>query len=139
MHIRGILETCLYARDLDAAEAFYTGILGLEVSRREAGRHVFLRCGGGVLLLFNPDRTSTEVTTVQGSPIPLHGARGPGHLAFDVRAAELPAWRAHLVRKGVVIESEVHWPRGGASIYFRDPADNSLELTSASIWGLWDD
>jgi catechol 2,3-dioxygenase-like lactoylglutathione lyase family enzyme len=37
---------------------------------------------------------------------------------------------------GVAIESDFHWPNGGRSIYFRDPAGNSLECAEAIIWGL---
>jgi catechol 2,3-dioxygenase-like lactoylglutathione lyase family enzyme len=39
---------------------------------------------------------------------------------------------------GVAIEQIVDWPTGGRSVYFRDPAGNSLELTSPSIWGIQD-
>ena len=41
--ITGVLETCLYASDLAAAERFYGGALGLQVFAREEGRHVFFR------------------------------------------------------------------------------------------------
>jgi catechol 2,3-dioxygenase-like lactoylglutathione lyase family enzyme len=88
------------------------------------------------VLIFNPDHTSSVATAIAGSPIPLHGARGAGHLAFAVREQEIPAWRAHLKKMNVVIESEVHWPQGGTSIYIRDPAGNSIELATATIWGL---
>ena len=37
----GLLEACLYARDLDAAENFYRKVLGLEVYSRDPGRDVF--------------------------------------------------------------------------------------------------
>ena len=30
---------------------------------------------------------------------------------------------------------EVPWPEGGRSIYFRDPAGNSLELAPPTLWG----
>jgi catechol 2,3-dioxygenase-like lactoylglutathione lyase family enzyme len=101
MRIEGVLETCLYATDLAAAEQFYTSVLGLEVITHEPGRHVFFRCGRGVFLVFNPERTSTEVTTVGGAAIPLHGARGAGHMAFAVPEADLPAWRLRLGQAGV--------------------------------------
>ena len=39
-------------------------------------------------------------------------------------------------RYGVVIEKEVGWPKGGRSIYFRDPAGNSVELVTPGRWGL---
>ena len=48
----GILETCLYVSDLEAAERFYRDVLGLEFDSRQPGRHVFLRLGTQMLLLF---------------------------------------------------------------------------------------
>lgn len=136
MTVGGVLETCLYAADLAAAEAFYTSALGLEVLARAEGRHVFFRCGAGVFLVFDPRRTAAAPTRVGGSPVPPHGAAGPGHVAFAVPAAELDAWRARLAERGVAVESEVRWPRGGASLYLRDPAGNVVELASPAIWGL---
>jgi catechol 2,3-dioxygenase-like lactoylglutathione lyase family enzyme len=49
-------------------------------------------------------------------------------LAFCVAKSEVEAWRRHLDAAGVKVESEVSWPNGAHSIYFRDPAGNSLEL-----------
>ena len=136
MPLTGVLETCLYASDLSAAERFYTGVLGLSVIGRAANRHVFFRCGEGVFLVFNPDVTGIEVTTVGGVGVPLHGARGPGHAAFRARDDEIPTWRERLRARGVAIEAEVVWPEGARSIYFRDPAGNSVELASPRIWGI---
>ncbi len=136
MHPHAILETVLYATQLDRAVEFYRDVIGLTPFVREANRHVFFRCGHAVLLLFNPDTTSTVQTTVGGASIPLHGARGAGHVAFGVTAAELPGWRAHLTACGVAIEADVEWPSGGRSIYVRDPAGNSVELATPSVWGL---
>jgi hypothetical protein len=45
-------------------------VLGLEVISSEPGRHVFFRCGQGVVLVFNPERTESEPSEVNGSPIP---------------------------------------------------------------------
>jgi catechol 2,3-dioxygenase-like lactoylglutathione lyase family enzyme len=132
----GILETALYVRDLATAERFYTTVLRLDVIARAPGRHVFFRCGGGVLLVFNPDRTEAEETLVGGVSVPRHGARGPGHMAFAVREAEVEPWRARLQAAGVAIESEIRWPGGGHSLYFRDPAGNSVELATPRLWGL---
>ena len=130
-----ILETALYTDDLDAAEAFYSGVLGLEKITRAGNRHVFYRCGPGVLLIFNPDETEIPST---GGPlsVPPHGARGPGHLCFRAEAVELDEWRSRLEAGGVAIESDMEWPQGGRSIYFRDPSGNSLEFTEARIWGI---
>ena len=68
--------------------------------------------------------------------MPAHGAVGPGHAAFAVDEAELPAWRARLRAHGVAVEAEIAWPRGGRSLYVRDPAGNSIELAPPRIWGL---
>lgn len=131
MRAREILETCLYAEDLEAAERFYTGVLGLERIAKVEGRHVFFRCGGRVFLVFNPAKTSEDAGLV-----PTHGATGPGHACFAVAEKELDGWRAHLRASGVAIETEVDWPGGGRSIYFRDPAGNSVELGTPRIWGI---
>lgn len=130
----GVMETCLYAEDLAAAERFYTGVLGLTLLVREPGRHAFFRCGAGVVLVFHPATTSHESTHVGGAAVPLHGATGPIHLAFRVTTEQLPDWRRRLAAAGVAIESEVHWPQGGHSLYFRDPAGNSLELVTPETW-----
>ena len=135
MPIARVLETCLYAPDLEGAARFYAEVLGLEAFARVEGRHVFFRCGPGVLLLFNPNVTGAAPGAVGGTPVPAHGARGPGHVAFAVDEAELPAWRARLAEHGVAVEAEIEWPRGGRSLYVRDPAGNSVELAPSRIWG----
>ena len=48
-----------------------------------------------------------EPSLVGGASIPAHGATGPGHVAFAIPDADIPAWRARLENAGVVIESEV--------------------------------
>ncbi|WP_312795336.1 VOC family protein [Tianweitania sp.] len=131
-----ILESALYVDDLDSAEAFYTDVLGLPLIRKVEGRHVFLRCGEGVLLLFNPDATIEPPAPEAPFPIPPHGARGPGHLCFRASEAEIDAWKERLRRAGIAIESEVEWLTGGRSIYLRDPAGNSLEFANPKIWGV---
>jgi catechol 2,3-dioxygenase-like lactoylglutathione lyase family enzyme len=130
-----VLESCLYATNLDAIERFYTEVIGLAKHTREDGRHVFFRCGEGMVLVFNPEHTSTVATTIGGASVPLHGARGAGHLAFAIREADISGWRSHLERRGIEIESEVRWPQGGTSLYVRDPAGNSVELATPIIWG----
>ncbi len=134
MQPRGILETCLYVDNLDAAEAFYTRVLGLRLVGKEEGRHLFFRCGRGMLLIFNPDKTRAP-----DNEVPTHGAYGPVHVAFAIPAGEIDHWREHLRAHGVAIEQEVIWPHGGHSIYFRDPAGNSLELATSSLWGMEND
>jgi catechol 2,3-dioxygenase-like lactoylglutathione lyase family enzyme len=133
--IDGILETALYVDDLDAAEAFYGGVLGLEKITRADNRHVFYRCGPGVLLVFN--RAETVKPPPEGAlPVPAHGTTGAGHTCFRVEERALDQVVEHLIAAGIAIESEVNWPGGARSIYFRDPAGNSLECASPSLWNI---
>ena len=140
-----ILETILYAADLDAAEAFYRDVLGLEPQSRAPGRQVFYRIGSQMLLVFNPDATAVPPPPGARLPVPPHGARGPGHVCFAATADEIEQWAARLAACGVEIEADCHWPvpegapdgsPGGRSIYFRDPAGNCLEFAEPRIWGL---
>lgn len=129
--VGAVLETSLYASDLDSAARFYEEVLGLEPFARAPGRHVFFRCGPGVFLLFDP-----VATAAPGGDVPIHGAHGAGHVAFAIPSAELPRWREALRAAGVSIEREVTWPGGGQSLYLRDPAGNSVELASPTIWSI---
>lgn len=129
-----ILETCIYADNLDKAERFYCTVLGLKFFARQENRHVFLQSANAMFLVFNPDSTLRGEGSVAGRTIPSHGAKGPGHIAFSVEAQDLPQWRKQLAKHHVDIESEVLWPGDGISLYFRDPAGNSVELATANIW-----
>ncbi len=131
MNIQAIVETAVYVDDLDAAEVFYGTILGLPVIGKEAGRHVFFRVGDShVLLAFLPE------ATLKPNLLPPHGAKGPGHFALGIQRQSLNVWRQRLEAQGVSIEKEVDWPRGGKSLYFRDPAGNSVELVTPGVWDL---
>lgn len=128
--IEAVVETAVYAAELDAAEAFYAGVLRLPVIGREPGRQVFFRVGAaGVLLVFDP------AATLAGGSFPPHGATGPGHFALGIRPDALDEWRRHLTASGIAIEQEWTWPRGGHSLYFRDPAGNLVELVTPGVWG----
>ncbi len=127
--ITQVLETSLYGRDLAAMERFYVDVLGLEKMSQEYPRHVFFRLSADcVLLIFNPDET------VKKTEVPSHGATGPGHVAFAIEHDDLEAWRETLRQRGVAIEQEIAWPNGARSIYFRDPANNAVELVTRELW-----
>jgi catechol 2,3-dioxygenase-like lactoylglutathione lyase family enzyme len=133
--IEGILETALYTDDLDAAEAFYGGVLGLEKVLRAGNRHLFFRCGEMILLIFDPKET-VKPPSSDALPVPPHGATGPGHLCFRMRAEAIDRMVEKLNKAGIVIESDFRWPNGARSIYFRDPAGNSLECAEPKLWNL---
>lgn len=135
MQPSGILEAALYVDDLGAAEVFYGDVMGLERIAKVEGRHVFFRCGDAVVLLFNAEETVKPPTNPR-LPVPPHGAKGEGHLCFRASEEEIDRWKARLEDRGVAIEAEFAWPKGGRSIYFRDPSGNSIEFANPAIWGL---
>lgn len=133
MRPAAILETAIYAEDLAAAETFYAGLLGMTVIARMSGRHLFFRAGAGVLLVFNPAATEIAIPGA-ALPVPLHGARGPGHVCFAASREEIASWRKRLSGAGVAIEAEFDWPTGARSLYVRDPGGNSVEFAEARLW-----
>jgi catechol 2,3-dioxygenase-like lactoylglutathione lyase family enzyme len=127
--IRGIYETVLYG-DVPALEAFYRQVLGLRlVDGPDELAAAFRLPDGAVLLLFDPERSGRP-----GRPVPSHGASGPGHVAFRVPKGELDRWRETLLEQGVEIDRDVEWDGGRRSLYVRDPAGNSVELTEDELW-----
>lgn len=125
-----ILETCLYVDDLDKAAEFYTSVLGFRLFSREENRHVFLAGEGAMLLLFNPAITANEIDGM----VPSHGAVGAGHVCFQIEPGEEETYEQHLLNHNVEIEKKVHFGPH-LSIYFRDPAGNSLEFATRKLWG----
>jgi len=131
--VAGILEASLYARDLAAAAAFYGGVMGLEEVTRVEDRHVFFQAGRTILLIFNPDATAQGSSNLR-LPVPAHGAHGPGHVCFAASRDEIEQWRTRLRAAGHPIEADCDWPNGARSIYFRDPAGNSVEIAERRLW-----
>lgn len=128
-----LLEAALYAADLDAAEGFYGGLLGMEKIQRIGDRHVFFRCGASVLLVFNPEET-VKPPANPALPVPPHGARGPGHVCFAMAREDITRMRARLAAAGIPVEAEFTWPHGPGSLYLRDPAGNSVEFAEPHLW-----
>ena len=57
-----------------------------------------------------------------------------GRFALSVAAADLPAWATRMAAHGVAEAGRTQWPRGGTSLYFRDPDGHLLELATPGIW-----
>jgi catechol 2,3-dioxygenase-like lactoylglutathione lyase family enzyme len=134
--VGGVLEAGLYAKDLAAAKEFYANKLGFEKIIEVPGTFVFFRCGTTILLIFNPEQTRKQPLPPPARPIPGHGCDGPGHVCFAAPGAALDRWAEHLRKAGIAIEAEVTWDNGARSIYFRDPAGNSLEFAQPRLWGI---
>jgi len=134
--LSGVIETALYVDDLDRARTFYEKVMGLETLTADS-RFVAYDVGGrSVLLLFRRGSTP-ETLQLPGGTIPPHDGSGPVHMAFAIAAAELPVWEKALDEHGIAIEGRTDWPRGGRSIYFRDPDNHLLELATPGIWKIY--
>ena len=123
-----IKETSLYFRDLDNANRFYHGILGLPVISFVPGKHIFFRAGSSVLLCFNPIDSRNKK-----SP-PGHFSEGKYHFAFEVKPEEYEKHKQEILAKGITITDKVIWQSGQESFYFEDPAGNVLEIVPEGIW-----
>ena len=126
----GVLETCLYhgSGERDRIEGFYGETLGLAaVARWPDG--VAYRVGAAVLLLFDRDRLADRE-----GPIAEHGGTGPGHACLLTDSDGYERWRRRLEARAVEITHEHEWNGGLRSLYFKDPADNLLEIAEGDLW-----
>ncbi|MDB4880318.1 MAG: glyoxalase [Gemmatimonadetes bacterium] len=131
-----VLETALYVADLAASRRFYVEALGAAVLL-DTARLLALGVGGTSVLLLFTRGTTEEALPTPGGVVPGHGAHGRQHVAFAIAAESLGAWRTHLLGAGIEIESEVSWPRGGHSLYVRDPDAHSVELVTPGLWTIY--
>jgi catechol 2,3-dioxygenase-like lactoylglutathione lyase family enzyme len=131
-----VLETALYVDDLARAARFYADILGLTPLFADERLRAFAVGGRNVLLLFRRG-ASLATTRMPGGTIPPHDGSGPLHVAFGIASAELAAWEARLRARHIAIEGRTDWPRGGHSIYFRDPDGHLLELATPGLWEIY--
>jgi catechol 2,3-dioxygenase-like lactoylglutathione lyase family enzyme len=124
-----IKETCIYVKDLENARKFYEEKLGLSQIGYMKDKHLFLRAGTSVLLLFNPHDSKNKK-----SPPPHYGG-GKQHFAFEVKAEQYQAVKSQILASGIKIIDEVTWPSGSQSFYFNDPEGNVLEiLPEKGVW-----
>ena len=128
------METALYVDDLARANAFYQRLFGFRVLQEDHRFCAFDVAGRSVLLLFLRGASREPVPLPWGHTIPPHDGHGPWHFAFAIPRGSDAAWESHLRDAGVTIESTVTWPRGGRSLYFRDPDGHAVELLTPGVW-----
>jgi catechol 2,3-dioxygenase-like lactoylglutathione lyase family enzyme len=134
--VTGILEAALYVADLERAARFYAELLGFERIAEDARFCAFGVAGRQVLLLFLKGG-SVAGKQIPGGKIPAHDADGQMHVAFSIDEDQWTPWLERLAALGIPVESEVQWPRGGRSIYFRDPDGHSIEFVTPGCWSVY--
>ena len=131
--VEGLLETSLYANDLKRTTAFYRDLFGFKPLVESPRLVAFEVAARHVLLVFQAGATEEDVLDARGT-IPGHDGRGRLHLALSIAAADCDSWRRRLRERGVALAGEYRWPRGGTSLYFRDPDGALVELATPGLW-----
>ena len=131
--ITGLLETSVYAEDVKTTAAFYRDLFGFTALVESPRLVAFEVADRHVLLVFQRRATEADVADARGT-IPGHDGRGRLHLALSIAADDLKAWRARLAERAIRVAGEYQWPRGGTSLYFRDPDGSLVELATPGLW-----
>ena len=132
MKFTKIVETCIYSSELKEMKDFYMNKLGLDFVSEDNGRHVFLKAGKSMLLIFNPESTLNDSISI----FPIHGAITPPsivHFALEINTADYEKWKDLLSKKQINIEKELKIGNS-RSVYFRDPSGNVVELITENAW-----
>jgi catechol 2,3-dioxygenase-like lactoylglutathione lyase family enzyme len=127
--IQGVVETSLYVRDLEASAKFYREVLGFEPILSDE-RITAMSVGGRQVLLLCKKGASKNWTAP-------HDGEGELHVAFSIGQDQLQDWERRLANHGVTVELRRSWPRGGESIYFRDPDRHLVELATPGVWSVY--
>lgn len=115
----GLRHVALFVRDLAAAEAFYTGLLGMQVEWRPDPDNLYLCSGNDNLALHSQPRGFRE-----------GGDQRLDHIGYILRRAEdVDAWYGFLKANGVQMKTEPRTHRDGArSFYCLDPDGNTVQM-----------
>lgn len=133
LSIDRVIETVLYVRDIERADAFYQQVLQLPAMVANERFRAYNVGEQSVLLLFIEGDSRKGAHYPEGY-IPPHDGNGPLHIGLAVAKEQLPHWERHLTAHHVEIEGRMTWEHGGESIYFRDPDGHLLELVTPGIW-----
>jgi catechol 2,3-dioxygenase-like lactoylglutathione lyase family enzyme len=131
--IDGVLETSLYARELERTAAFYRDLFGFKALVDSPRLVAFEITKRSVLLVFQSGSTEDDILDARGK-IPGHDGAGRLHLAFSIAREDLDAWRNRLFQNGIELVGEYRWPRGGVSLYIRDPDGALVDLATPGLW-----
>jgi catechol 2,3-dioxygenase-like lactoylglutathione lyase family enzyme len=118
VQVTGVSELVLEVVDLEASEAFYSGVLGLPVVERWPDREAIWVMAG--------DRTRIGLWRPQ---VGLAGGRGGIHVHFamHIEEADYEAAVSLLRERGEAVE-EIAFDGAGRAAYVTDPDGNVVEL-----------
>jgi catechol 2,3-dioxygenase-like lactoylglutathione lyase family enzyme len=125
MRIRQVDHVGIEVSDLTRAEAFYVGLLGMEVCMRLPDQ-LLLQCGPQRIALFE-NRSRKPAGRMQ-----LDDPRGKAHHAFLVSKAELWASKTVFESRQVPFHAPIDWGDHHC-LYFLDPDENLLELVHEPV------
>lgn len=123
----GVDHLALICSDIGQTIEFYTDVVGMTINKiipnrdEPSSTHIFMDMGGGNFLAFfdfpkkGPDKT-------------VRGVGSMHHLALKGTPEQYRAAVAKLRERG--IEHDVHGDESKGSVYFRDPDDILLEITT---------
>ncbi|MBI3549411.1 MAG: VOC family protein [Elusimicrobia bacterium] len=113
----GIRHVALKVKDLEAAERFYSGILGYKVEWRPDPDNVYMSLSKDNLALHRDAAARA-------------GDSALDHFGILVGAPDdVDAWARHLEANGVPLEKRPKTHRDGArSLYVRDPEGNLIQF-----------
>jgi catechol 2,3-dioxygenase len=117
----------LQVSDLSQAEAFYHGLVGLEVTQRSYPGALFLSAGG------YHHHVGVNVWNSLGASPPPENASGL--ISFAIRIPERSAWEAlvqRLEQGGVAIQERMESPQH-VSVLVRDPSQIGVELVTDQV------
>ena len=134
--VTGVLETALYVADLDRSERFYARLLGARTLLSEDRMRALAVAERQVLLLFRKGG-SAHPNPSPGGVIPPHDGDGQLHMAFAIPTDARDAWERRLAELGVAVEARVYPPRGGTSLYVRDPDGHLVEFATPGLWEIY--
>jgi catechol 2,3-dioxygenase-like lactoylglutathione lyase family enzyme len=135
--LSGVVETAVYVDDLERAAAFYEGLFGLSRLFADPSMVAYDVGGRSVFLVFLRGASAEGKDVPNSGYIPGHDSAGPAHFAFGAPADSIDGWIERLASQNIAIEGRVDWPRGGVSLYFRDPDGNLVEIASPGLWAIY--